>query len=68
VEVPKNGGGTIEAIAAKVARHFPDRWPEGIVGTVRVQATRLARAPEQGGRGLKVRRETNDKGELVYSI
>ena len=62
------GGGTVEGIAAKVAKHFPDRKLAAVTGTVRVQVTRLARSPEQGGRGLKVRREETDKGEFVYSI
>jgi hypothetical protein len=68
VEVLKAGGGTVEGIAAKVAKHFPDRKLAAVTGTVRVQVTRLARSPEQGGRGLKVRREETDKGEFVYSI
>jgi hypothetical protein len=67
VEVLQAGGGTIEAIAAKVAKHFPDRQLTAITGTTRVQVTRLTRAPEQGGRGLKVRREETDKG-FVYSV
>jgi hypothetical protein len=67
VEVLQNGGGTIETIAAKVAKHFPDRKLTAITGTTRVQVTRLARTPEQGGRNLKVRREETDKG-IVYLI
>ena len=68
VEVLQNGGGTIEAIAVKVAKHFPDRKLAAITGTTRVQVTRLGRAPEQGGRNLKVRREETDKGEFVYLL
>lgn len=67
VEVMKAGGGTIDEIAAKVAKHFPDRKVTAITGTVRVQATRLARNPEQGGRGLKVKREESDRG-FLYSL
>jgi hypothetical protein len=67
VEVLKAGGGTVEGIAAKVAKHFPDRKLAAVTGTVRVQVTRLARSPEQGGRGLRVKREESDKG-FEYSI
>ena len=56
VEVLQNGGGTIDAIAAKVSKHFPDRQLTAITATTRSQVTRLARTPEQGGRGVKVRR------------
>jgi len=67
VEVLKAGGGTVEGIAAKVAKHFPDRKLAAVTGTVRVQVTRLARSPDQGGRGLRVKREESDKG-FEYSI
>jgi hypothetical protein len=67
VEVLKAGGGTIEEIAAKVAKFFPDRKVAAITGTTRVQVNRLTKSSEQGGRGLKVKREETDKG-FVYSI
>ena len=67
VEVLKAGGGTVEGIAAKVSKHFPDRKLAAVTGTVRVQVSRLARSPDQGGRGLRVKREETDKG-FVYSV
>jgi len=67
VEVLKAGGGTIDEIAVKVAKFFLERKVAAITGTTRVQVTRLARSPEQGGRDLKVRREETDKG-FVYSV
>lgn len=68
VEVMKAGGGTVEQIATKVAKHFPDRKVTAITGTVRVQVNRLTKSPEQGGRGLKVKRDEVEGGGFTYSI
>lgn len=63
--VLQDGGGTVEQIAAKVAKKFPDRNVESITSTVKIQVSRLARPKDQGGRSLKVKDEklegTNEK-------
>lgn len=68
VEVLKAGGGTVEQIATKVAKFFPDRKVTAITGTVRVQVNRLTKSPDLGGRGLKVKREEVEGGGFTYSI
>lgn len=69
VDVLKSGKNTAAAIAEKVAKKFPDRDPEGIAATVKIQVTRLAKAEGEGGRGLKIKREKQEgTNELIYFI
>lgn len=69
VTVLQSGKNTASAIAEKVAKKFPDRDPEGIAATVKIQVTRLAKAEGEGGRGLKIKREKQEgTNELIYYI
>lgn len=55
-------GGTINAIAEKVAKKFPDRDAEGIKATVKIQVNRLQKSKEDGGRNLKIQSEQAGEG------
>jgi hypothetical protein len=69
VAVPQAGGGTVDEIAEKVAKKFPDRAAKGILGTCKVQLSRLGKSREEGGRALKIKRAKSE-GErgMVYSL
>ena len=69
VEVLQSGKNTAAQIAEKVAKRFPDREPEGIAATVKIQVTRLSKPKGEGGRGLKIKRDKQEgTNELLYSI
>lgn len=69
VEVLGSGKNTAAQIAEKVAKRFPDREPEGIAATVKIQVTRLSKPKGEGGRGLKIKREKQEgTNELLYSL
>ena len=70
VEVLQNGGGTLDQIAEKVIKHFPERKLEAVRATATVQVNRLEKSKENGGRNLKVKREPVEEGstELRYFI
>jgi hypothetical protein len=50
------GTATVDEIAEKVAKKFPDRKAAGILGTCKVQLGRLSHSKEEGGRWLKIKR------------
>lgn len=69
VAVLQAGGGTISEIAEKVAKKFPDRKPEGILATTKIQIIRLSKPKGEGGRALRIKRvEKEGSRELIYSI
>jgi hypothetical protein len=58
-ELCKERGASTTEIHAKLVEKFPDRDPEGMLSTVRVQVNRLAKA-------LKITKERDEKRGLVY--
>lgn len=68
VAVLQAGGGTISEIADKVAKKFPNRKPEGILATTKIQIIRLSKPKGEGGRALRIKRvEKEGSRELLYS-
>lgn len=69
VTLLQGGGGTIEDIAAKLAKKFPDRKLDGLTATTKIQMSRLQTPKNAGGRGLKIKRDkTEGSNALVYRI
>ena len=69
VDVLQNKGGTVEQITEKVAKKFPDKSADGIKATVKIQVNRLSKSKDEGGRGLKIKREkVEGSNELHYYI
>jgi hypothetical protein len=65
VKILQSGGGTVEQIAAKLKKAFPDRKADGLKATVKIQMTRLA---DDKKRKLKIKREkVEGTNELSYS-
>jgi hypothetical protein len=68
VAVLQAGGGTAAEIAERVAKKFPNRKPEGIFATTKIQVIRLSKPKDEGGRALRIKREeTEASRELIYS-
>lgn len=68
VSVLQAGGGTTAEIAEKVAKKFPNRKPEGILATTKIQVIRLSKPKGEGGRALRIKREEKEGSrELIYS-
>jgi hypothetical protein len=69
VALLKDGGGTIEALSTKLAKKFPDRKAEGLSATIRVQMNRLPKGKDEGGRGLKVKKDRAEgERQVHYSL
>lgn len=58
VEILQNKGGTVEQITEKLAKKFPDKSADGLKATVKIQVNRLSKPKDEGGRGLKVKKES----------
>jgi hypothetical protein len=63
VDILKNGGGTAEQIADKLAKKFPDRKRDGMLTTVKIQLTRLVDA----GKVKKIHKEEVEGKPIKYS-
>jgi hypothetical protein len=69
VAILQAGGGTLQAITAKVQKKFPDRKGAGIAKTCRVQMNRLPRSKKEGGRALNLKRAKQEGTRgLLYSL